>query len=83
MSDLSTEEERAVSATKCPGHGRHWFSVHGQAYLRSPVCVRCGAPNPRPLTAEQWVELEEFNGHYPAYVGRHVVDALRAHGCEA
>jgi hypothetical protein len=64
----------------CPGHGRHWFTIHGQVYLRSPVCVRCGAANRKPLTTEQWAELENFNAHYPAYVGRHVVNALREHG---
>lgn len=64
----------------CPGNARHWFSVHGQAYLRSPVCVRCGAPNPRPLTDDQWDQLEDFNAHYPAYVGQHVVNALREAG---
>lgn len=62
---------------KCPGHHRHWFSVHGQAYLRSPVCVRCGAPNPRPLSEEDLGNLADFNHHYPAYVGKHVVAALR------
>jgi len=64
----------------CPGHGRHWFSVHGQAYLRSPVCVRCGAENPHKLTEDQWSELVHFNQHYPAYVGQPVVDAIRKAG---
>lgn len=33
-----------MSASKCPGHGRHWFTRR----VGEPVshCVRCGAPNP-------------------------------------
>lgn len=69
--------------SRCPGHMRHWFSVHGQAYLRSPVCVRCGAPNPRPLTDDELRQLEDFNRHYPSYVGGHVVAGLRAAGRDA
>lgn len=69
-----------LAASRCPGHQRHWFSVHGQAYLRSPVCVRCGAPNPRPLSDEDLDELVRFNMSYPAYVGQHVVNALRELG---
>lgn len=34
---------------RCRGHSRHWFSVYGMPGLRSPVCRRCGEPNPRPL----------------------------------
>jgi hypothetical protein len=41
---------------RCPGGSRHWYSFHGQAGFRSPVCVRlhCGHPNPRPLTDNDW-----------------------------
>lgn len=70
------------STRRCPGHVRHWFSVHGQAYLRSPVCVRCGAANPRPLTDDELRSLVDFNAHWPAYVGVHVVRALRERGRE-
>jgi hypothetical protein len=31
----------------CPGNGRHWFSEYGSAGFVVPMCVRCGAPNPR------------------------------------
>jgi hypothetical protein len=41
----------------CPGHGRHWFTFYGQPGLRSPVCIRCAAPNPRPLKPEDWDAL--------------------------
>lgn len=66
----------------CPGYARHWFSIHGQVYLRSPVCVRCGAPNPRALTDEELGDLCTFNRYHPGYVGQHVVTALREAGCE-
>lgn len=67
----------------CPGHSRHWFSVHGQAYMRSPVCVRCGAPNPKLIGADDWDNLVNFNRHWPGWVGRHVVAALREAGRES
>lgn len=46
--------------SRCPGHGRHWYTVHGAVGLRSPVCVRCGDPNPRPLSEDEWAELTGF-----------------------
>jgi len=36
---------------------RHWFTVWGHPGLRSPVCLHCGAPNPRPLTDQDWAGL--------------------------
>lgn len=69
-----------MSQSACPGHHRHWFSVHGQAYLRSPVCVRCGVANPRPLTDEELTNVRDFNRAWPGYVGMHVVTALRERG---
>lgn len=39
---------------------RHWFSVYGRVRLRSPVCVRCEAPNPRPLTEDEWAALTDY-----------------------
>lgn len=30
--------------TVCPT--RHWFAFYGYVGSSSPVCVRCGAPNP-------------------------------------
>jgi hypothetical protein len=44
----------------CPGYGRHWYTAPGTIGLRSPVCTRCGAPNPRPLTGEEWAELAGY-----------------------
>lgn len=40
------------AASRCKYHSRHWFSVYGAVGLRSPVCRRCGAPNPT-FTEEQ------------------------------
>lgn len=48
-----------MTQTRCPGNGRHWFSFHGQGTgRRSPVCVRCLAPNPRWTAddAENWTD---------------------------
>jgi hypothetical protein len=39
------------------GHARHWFTVWGNPGLRVPACMRCGEPNPQPLTHAQWDEL--------------------------
>lgn len=38
---------------RCPGGARHWFTAWGAVGLRLPWCTRCGADNPRPLTADQ------------------------------
>lgn len=43
---------------------RHWFSV--RVGMRSPVCTRCAADNPRPLTLDDWEQLiqyREVGGH--------------------
>ena len=44
--------------TQCPGHMRHWFAP--AAYIRSPVCVRCGATNPKPLPSDELSEYEDY-----------------------
>lgn len=51
--------------TPCPGRARHWFSLWGNVGLRSPVCVSCGAPNPQPLTEDQWAELIQYRDLMP------------------
>lgn len=43
--------------SNCVGFYRHWFSFYRGPGLRSPVCVRCGEPNPRPLTKDEWDAL--------------------------
>jgi hypothetical protein len=43
------------TGTKCCP--RCWYSIPANVGLRSPVCVRCGNPNPRPLSDDQWADL--------------------------
>jgi hypothetical protein len=63
----------------CPGSGpRHWFIVRRTVGLRSPVCVRCAAPNPRRLTDDEWAELAGF-AESGGYVGEFIKRALRQH----
>jgi hypothetical protein len=42
----------------CGYHSRHWFTVYGNPGLRSPVCRRCGKPNPKPLTDSEQREYD-------------------------
>ncbi len=48
--------------------------------MRSPVCIFCGSPNPRPLSDFEWEELIDWAEHYP--VGEHIRTAIRkrSHG---
>jgi len=62
----------------CPGHGRHWFVIHGVVGLRTPLCVRCGHPNPKPLNEQEWKELEAFADDNWR-LGKHNEEALRVH----
>lgn len=62
--------------SRCPGHARHWFVLHGMPGARTPVCVRCGAPNPKPLKPDEWDELEAMvRANYR--VGRRVFVAIQ------
>jgi hypothetical protein len=62
----------------CPGHARHWFSI--MVGVRAPVCVRCGHPNPKPLTEQDWEELEAHDRYRP--IRGHVGEALAKHRAE-
>jgi hypothetical protein len=53
-----------MSATRCIDRARHWRVVRGTVGIRSPVCVVCGSPNPRPLSADEWAELIDWAQHY-------------------
>lgn len=64
--------------SRCPGHRRHWFTLHGTPGARAPVCVRCGAVNPKPLKPPEWVELEGMVDQNWR-VGRHVFVAVQEH----
>jgi len=41
----------------CRGRARHWRIAFGTVGLRTPVCVYCGSPNPKPLTDYEWDDL--------------------------
>lgn len=45
---------------KCPHNERHWFT--GPPGLRLPFCLRCGAPNPKPLNEDEWNEYAGYFG---------------------
>ena len=61
-------------AARCPGRVRHWRIAFGCVGLRTPVCVYCGDPNPRPLTDDEWQDLIEWSR--VANVGDHVRSAI-------
>lgn len=64
--------------SRCPGHGRHWFTLHGVPGGRTPVCVRCGAENPKALKPDEWAELEGMvRDNYR--LGSHVERAVSEH----
>jgi hypothetical protein len=52
LSDVA-QARGARCGTSTSLDSRHWFTVYGIVGLRSPVCRRCGAPNPRPLTPDE------------------------------
>lgn len=64
-------------STRCPGRGRHWRTAIGTVGLRTPVCVWCGSPNPRPLTDHEWEALIDWSRI--SSVGDHVRTAIEAH----
>ena len=49
--------------SSCPGRTRHWFTgpakIAGGTGVRSPICVQCGAANPRSLSQEEIEILAE------------------------
>jgi hypothetical protein len=68
----------------CPGRARHWYSLWGHVGFRSPVCVNCGHPNPRPLTDDQWDELIDYRDNLmkgPFY-RQELEDAINARKAE-
>jgi hypothetical protein len=32
--------------------------------MRTPVCIFCGSPNPRPLSEDEWLTLIDWANHY-------------------
>lgn len=47
----------------CPGHYRHWFTAPDSIGIRTPVCQRCGEPNPK-WTAEDQRVWDSHNAPY-------------------
>lgn len=68
-------------ASRCPGRVRHWRIAFGTVGLRTPVCVYCGSPNPKPLTDLEWRELIAWSRN--AAVGDRVRAAIEAREAEA
>ncbi len=64
-------------STRCPGRARHWRIAFRAVGLRTPVCVYCGSPNPRPLKDWEWEELASWARNVS--VGDQVRTALEAH----
>jgi hypothetical protein len=46
-----------AKSPRCPGRARHWRIALGTVGTRTPVCVFCGSPNPKPLSKEEWARL--------------------------
>jgi hypothetical protein len=46
----------------CSDGRRHRFRVPGEVELRSPICLRCGSDNPRPLSARERGDFQAFTG---------------------
>jgi hypothetical protein len=66
----------AKQVARCPGRMRQWRIAFGTVGLRTPVCVFCGSPNPRPLTEAEWRDLADWARDHS--VGDHVRTALEA-----
>lgn len=60
--------------SRCTGRARHWRIAFGTVGLRTPVCVYCGSPNPRPLKDWEWHELLYHASEHS--VGDHVRTAI-------
>lgn len=43
--------------------GPHKFTVYGQPGLKSPTCVRCQQPRPKPLTASELADYLYWREH--------------------
>lgn len=70
-----------MTASRCIGRARHWRIAWGTVGLRTPVCVYCGSPNPRPLTRWEWDDLIEWS-KTGANMGEHVRTAIEARSAE-
>jgi hypothetical protein len=62
--------------SRCPGRARHWRIAWRTVGLRTPVCIFCGSPNPRPLTECEWSDLIDWSQDHG--VGDYVRSAIEA-----
>jgi hypothetical protein len=63
-------------STRCQCRARHWRIAFGTVGLRTPVCVYCGSPNPRPLADWEWDDLIGWSQDHN--VGDHARSAIEA-----
>jgi hypothetical protein len=73
---MSTARTADAAPRYCPGRARHWRVAFGTVGLRTPVCVFCGSPNPRPLADWEWEDLTDWSQNHR--VGDHVKAAIEA-----
>jgi hypothetical protein len=64
--------------SRCAGHSRHWFAPYGVPGVRLPKCIRCGAPNPRPLTTDDWGYLVSGDPNLKTLAGEPMVEDVEA-----
>lgn len=64
-------------ADRCTGRARHWRTAPGFVGMRTPVCVYCGSPNPKPLSEDEWEYLIGWANERS--VGHHVRAAIDRH----
>jgi hypothetical protein len=62
--------------SRCRDRARHWRIAWGTVGLRTPVCVYCGSPNPRPLKDWEWDDLIDWSQDHN--VGDHVRSAIES-----
>jgi hypothetical protein len=62
------------------GRARCWRIIGGTVGMRSPVCIYCGSPNPKPLADWEWAEVTDWYDHLrPGQGSKHVWAALAEH----
>jgi len=63
---------------RCKGHARHWFAPHGVPGVRLPKCIRCGAPNSKPLTTDDWWWLVSVQPNLKTHMGEPMIEDVQA-----
>jgi hypothetical protein len=73
------DRSKQMKMSPCPGRARHWRILPGTIGGRSPVCIYCGSPNPRPLTEDEWDEAIYMSYTYPSGSFAVLMQALDEH----